>query len=77
MDKVKTLKDFYEEKKREALPNLIYTFSKPRYREPLTNKEQKTLNKYVKQIYNPRIKKLKEAEYFKEEWMEPEIGAKT
>ena len=76
---MKTLKDFYEEKKREALqmPNMVYSFSKPKYRESLTRKEQETLNKYVKQIYNPRIKKLKEADYFREEWLEPEIGAKT
>lgn len=73
---MKTLKDFYEEKKKEAQawPNLIYRFSKPRYREPLDKKEQETLNKYVHQIYNPRFKKLKEAEHFREEWTEPEMG---
>lgn len=74
---VKNLKDFYEEKKKLAMPVMINTFSKPRYREPLDEKHQETLNRYVKQIYNPRIKKLKEADYFLEEFMEPEIGAKT
>ena len=76
---MKTLQDFYEEKKKQAhiWPSMIYTFSKPKYREPLTNKEQETLNKYIKQIYNPRVRKLKEAEYFREEFMEPEITAKT
>lgn len=75
---MKTLKDFYEEKKRKAhiWPNMIYAFSKPKYREPLTDKEQQTLNKYVRQIYNPRLRKLKEAEYFREEFMEPEVTAK-
>ena len=74
---MRTLTDFYEEKKRKAFPTLINTFSKPRYREPLTGKEQETLNKYVHQIYNPRLKKLKEAEHFREEWIEPEMIAKT
>ena len=74
---MKNLKDFYEEKKKQAMPIMINTFSKPRYRKPLDEKQQETLNKYVKQIYNPRIKRLKEADYFLEEWMEPEIGAKT
>lgn len=69
---MKTIKDFYEEKKKQAFPVMINTFSKPRYREPLTDKQQETLNKYVKQIYNPRFRKLKEAEYFMEEWLEPE-----
>ena len=74
---MKTLKDFYQEKKKEAFPAMIYTFSKPKYREPLTYKEQETLTKYVKQIYNPRIKKIKEPDYFTEEWMEPEKVART
>lgn len=76
---MKTLKEFYEEKKREALqmPNMVYSFSKPKYRVPLTTKGQETLSKYIKQIYNPKIKKLKEADYFREEWMEPEMAAKT
>lgn len=74
---MKNLKDFYEEKKKQALPIMINTFSKPRYREPLDEKHQKTLNMYMKQIYNPRIKKLREQDYFLEEFMEPEIGAKT
>ena len=77
---VKTLKDFYEEKKRQAhtFPSMIYTFSKPKYREPLDGKEQETLSKYIRQVYNPRIKKLKEAEYFREEWLEPAVNeAKT
>lgn len=76
---MKTLKDFYEEKKKEAhiWPNMVYFFSKPKYREPLSDKEQQTLNKFMKQVYNPKFKKLKEAEYFREEFMEPEIVAKT
>ncbi len=74
---MKTLTDFYEEKKKQALPNLIYSFSKPRYREPLNAKEQETLTNCIKQIYNPRIKKLKEPDYFLEEWMEPQIQART
>ena len=77
---MKTLQEFYEEKKKKALafPTMVYSFSKPKYREPLTDKEQETLSKYVHQIYNPRIKKLKEAEYFREEWLEPQTGeAKT
>ena len=77
---MKTVKDFYEEKKKLAhlFPTMFYSFSKPKYREPLDDKELETLNKYVKQIYNPRIKKLKEAEYFREEWLEPEFKeAKT
>jgi len=76
---MKTLKDFYEEKKKQAhiFPAMIYSFSKPKHREPLDDKEQETLHKYVRQIYNPRFRKLKEAEYFKEEFMEPEITAKA
>ena len=77
---VKTLKDFYEEKKKQAhiFPTMLYSFSKPKYRQPLDDKEQETLNKYVKQVYNPRFKKLKEAEYFREEWTEPSsVEAKT
>ena len=77
---MKTLKDFYEERKKQAhaFPAMIYSFSKPKHREPLDSKEQETLNRYVRQIYNPRIKKLKEAEYFREEWLEPVIReAKT
>ncbi|MBI2656370.1 hypothetical protein HYX03_01370 [Candidatus Woesearchaeota archaeon] len=69
---MRTIHDFYEEKKRQAFPVMINTFSKPRYREPLTDKQQETLNKYVKQIYNPRFRKLKEAECFREEFIEPE-----
>lgn len=74
---MKTLKDFYEEKKKQAhtFPTMLYSFSKPKYREPLNAKQQGTLNKYIKQIYNPRFRKLKEAEHFREEWMEPETGA--
>lgn len=75
MVRVKTLKDFYEEKKKQAFPTMIYSFSKPRFREPFDKEAQETLNKYMKQIYNPGIKKLKEPDYFIEEWMEP--GAKT
>jgi len=77
---MKTLNDFYEEKKKQvhAFPAMIYTFSKPKYQKPLDEKEQEILNKYVRQIYNPRIKKLKEAEYFREEWLEPMVNeAKT
>ncbi len=68
---------FYGEKKRRELPVLINTFSKPRYREPLNKQQQERLDIFVRQIYNPRIKKLKEAEYFREEWLEPEMVAKT
>ena len=63
---MKTLKDFYDAKKRQAL----YTYNpipKSKYKEP-----QETLGKYLKQTYNPRLRKLKEAEYFREEWIEPE-----
>ena len=76
---MKTLKDFYEERKRLALlyPPMVYDISKPKNREQLDKEHQETLNKYVKQIYNPRLKKLKEAEYFREEFIEPEIAAKT
>lgn len=76
---MKTLKDFYEEKKRQAytFPTMLYSFSKPRFRQPLNAKEQETLSKYVGQIYNPRIRKLKEAEYFREEWLEPLNEAKA
>ena len=76
---MKTLKDFYEEKKKQAhiFPTMIYSFSKPKHREPLTDKEQETLNKYITQVYNPRIKKLKEAEQFREEWLESITEAKT
>ena len=71
---MKTLKDFYEERKRIALlfPPMVYGFSKPKYREPLDKEHQETLNIYVKQIYNPRLRKLKEAEHFREEFMEPQ-----
>jgi len=77
VDIVKTLKDFYEQRKKEIkmFPAMLYSFSKPKHREPLTEKEQEILNKYVHQVYNPRIKKLKEADYFMEEFMEPETGA--
>ena len=76
---MKTLKDFYEEKKRLAhiLPSAVYNFSKPKYREPTDGKQQETLNNYIKQIYNPRIKKLKEQAYFREEWIERGNKAKT
>ena len=74
--KVKTLKNFYEEKKKEAFLTMIYSFSKPRYREPLDKEKQETLNKFVRQVYNPRFKKLKEEDYFMEEWMETDIKAK-
>ena len=53
---------------------MVNTFSKPRYRKPLDKEQQETLNVYIKQIYNPKIRKLKEAEYFREEWLEPETG---
>ncbi len=73
---MKTLKDFYEEKKKLAhlFPPMVYGFSKPKYREPLDKEHQENLNKYVKQIYNPRLRKLKEAEHFREEFMEPELA---
>ena len=75
--KVRTLQEFYEERKRKALvfPPMVYSFSKPKYRQPFTEKEQETLSKFIRQVYNSRIKKLKEADYFKEEFMEPETGA--
>ena len=71
---MKTLKELYELKRKQALPFMINTFSKPRYRQPLDKEQQETLGKYVRQIYNPRLRKLKEAEYFREEWMEQETG---
>ena len=76
VNKLKTLKDFYEDRKKlaQGWPNLVYNFSKPKYREPLDKKEQETLNKFITQVYNSKIKKLKEAEYFRDEWMEPEIN---
>lgn len=74
---MKTLKKLYEERKRLAMPFMINTFSKPRYREPLDKGRQETLNKYVKQVYNPRLRKLKEAEYFREEFMEPQSEEAT
>ncbi len=74
---MKTLADFYEGKKKQGLPNLIYSFSKPRYRELFNAKEQETLTGRIKQTYYPRIKKLKEPDYFLEEWMEPQIQART
>ena len=76
---MKTLQDYYEQRKKEAhaWPNMHYNFSKPRYREPMDTKEQETLSKYIKQVYNPRIKKMMEVDYFKEEWLEPELAAKT
>lgn len=70
---MKTFKELYEEKKRKALPIMINTFSKPRYRQPMDKEGQATLNKFMKQIYNPRLKKLEENERFREEWIEPEI----
>ena len=74
---MKNLKDFYEEKKKESFPFMINTFSKPRYHRPLNEGDQETLQGFMKMVYNPRIKKLKEAEYFREEYMEPEASAKT
>ena len=71
---MKNLKELYELKKKQALPFMVNTFSKPRYRKPLDKEQQETLNVYIKQIYNPKIRKLKEAEYFREEWLEPETG---
>ncbi len=73
---METLKDFYEEKKKEAqaYPTMIYSLSKPKYREPLDSRGQETLSKYMEQIYNPRLKKLKEADYFRDEWIEPEMA---
>ncbi|MBI3035417.1 hypothetical protein HYY71_03770 [Candidatus Woesearchaeota archaeon] len=70
---MKSLKEIYEEKKRHAIPFMINTFSKPRYREPLDKEHQETLNAYMNQIYNPRLRKLKEAEHFREEFIEPEL----
>ena len=71
---VETLKELHELRKKIAFPFMVNTFSKPRYREPLDKEHQETLNMYVKQIYNPRFRKLKEAEYFREEFIEPETG---
>ena len=62
---LKTVKDFYLEKKKESLLNINIPLKTKR------NEPQETLNKYIK--YFPRIRKLKEAEYFREEWIEPEI----
>lgn len=76
---MKTLQEFYKEKKRKALvfPPMVYSFSKPKYREPLDKEGQETLNKFLRQVYDPKLKKLKEADYFMEEFMEPETGAQT
>jgi len=63
---VKTIKDFYLEKKKEAFLNVVYVPPKDKHKE-----SQETLNRYVK--YIPRLRKLKEAEYFREEFMEPEV----
>lgn len=69
---MKTLKELYDLKRKQALPFMVNTFSKPRYREQLRKEQQESLSVYIKQIYNPKIRKLKEAEYFREEWIEPE-----
>ena len=74
---MKNLKDFYEEKKKESFPFMINTFSKPRYQHPLSKEDKQSLQGFMKMIYNPKLKKLKEAEYFMEEFMEPEIKAKA
>ena len=68
---MKTLKEFYEEKRRKVLAVMINTFSKPRHRQPMDKQAQATLDKYMRQMYNP--KKLEEDERFREEWIEPEI----
>ena len=68
-----TLKELHELRRKQAFPFMVNTFSKPRYRESLDKEHQATLNRFIKQIYNPRFRKLKEAEYFREEFMEPQI----
>ena len=68
-----TLKELHEIRKKQAFPFMVNTFSKPRHREPLDREHQETLNRFIRQIYNPRFRKLKEAEYFREEFAEPDI----
>lgn len=58
------LKDFYLKKKR-ALQKIVHIPQKD------DTESQKTLNRYIKTL--PRLKKFKEAEYFREEFMEPQI----
>ena len=74
---MKNLNDFYEEKKKQSFQFMVNTFSKPRYQQPLSKEEQESLQSFMKMIYNPKLKKLKEAEHFREEWVEPEIKATT
>ncbi|MBI2541496.1 hypothetical protein HYV80_02195 [Candidatus Woesearchaeota archaeon] len=62
---MKSLKAFYLEKKKSLL-NAVYIPPKYKHKE-----SQEKLNKYVG--YFPRLKRLKEAEYFREEFTEPEI----
>lgn len=59
---MKGLKDFYLEKKKSLL-KMIYI--------PKDTESQETLNRYVRT--RARLKKFKEAEYFREEFMEPQI----
>ncbi|MBI4143396.1 hypothetical protein HY487_00765 [Candidatus Woesearchaeota archaeon] len=61
---MKGLKDFYLEKKR-ALLKIVHAPQKD------DAESQETLNRYIKTL--PRLKKFKEAEYFMEEFMEPQI----
>ena len=62
---MKSLKDFYLERKKSLL-KVVYIPAKDKHKE-----SQERLNKYVG--YFPRLRKLKEAEYFREEFMVPEI----
>ena len=62
---MKTLKDYYLEKKKNLL-NVVHIPSKDR-----NSESQERLDKYIRLI--PRLRKLKEAEYFREEFMEPQI----
>ena len=67
---MKTLTNFYSEEER-TISNFITAFSKPKARRPMDFAQQMALRHYMKQVYNPKIKKLKEAQQFMEEWMEP------
>ncbi|MBI2660437.1 hypothetical protein HYX07_04710 [Candidatus Woesearchaeota archaeon] len=58
------LKDFYLKKKR-ALQKIVHIPQKD------DTESQETLNRHMKAL--PRLKKFKEAEYFREEFMEPQI----
>ena len=67
---MKTLTNFYSEEER-TISNFITAFSKPKTRKPMDFAQQMALRHYMKQVYNPKIKKLKEAQQFMEEWVEP------